>query len=114
MEEENDDEKPLVGVKLVCTTDFHHDRCILCQRYDKKFETRRIPFNPVGNGWYIENEKLFPSKGLKEFPADLLVLCGCKGRCRGRLFVNCYFLSALEWVRNYDWFKMNDICIINK
>ena len=90
MEEENDDEKPLVGVKLVCTTDFHHDRCILCQRYDKKFETRRIPFNPVGNGWYIENEKLFPSKGLKEFPADFIVLCGCKGRCRGR----CKCLAA--------------------
>ena len=108
MEEEKDDEKPLVGVKLVCTTDFHHDPCILRQRYDKKFETRRIPFNQVCN------EKLFPSKGLKEFPADLLVLCGCKGRCRGRLFVNCYFLSAPEWVRNYDWFEMNFIFIIDK
>ena len=42
-------------------------------------DENRVPFNPVGNGWYIENEKLFPSKGLKEFPADLLVLCGCKG-----------------------------------
>ena len=44
----------------------------------------RAPFNPAGCGWYIKNERLLPSKGVKEFSSDLLVLCGCNRKCRGR------------------------------
>ena len=47
-------------------------------------DNNRLPFNPINNGWYAESEKLYPVKGLKSFPIDLLVICGCKGKCRGK------------------------------
>ena len=53
-------------------------------------DNNRLPFNPINNGWYAESEKLYPVKGLKSFPIDLLVICGCKGKCRGKKVCRCW------------------------
>ena len=45
----------------------------------------RREFNPVNHGWFVAaNQKLYPVKGLKMLPEELLCICGCKGKCRGR------------------------------
>ena len=40
--------------------------------------------SPVHYGWYIDNDKLLPSKGMKKFNDELLVVCDCKGKCTRR------------------------------
>ena len=47
-------------------------------------EQNREPFNPINNGWFLEDEKLYPCKGLKKLPEELLGICGCKGKCKGK------------------------------
>ena len=47
-------------------------------------QPNRNPFNPINNGWFVENDVLYPCKGLKRLPEDLLGVCGCNGKCRGR------------------------------
>ena len=42
----------------------------------------KVVFND--NGWFKENDKLFATKGLKQFPTDLPAICGCKRRYRVR------------------------------
>ena len=46
--------------------------------------TNASVLNPSHYGWFIKNDKLLPCKGLKHFPEELVAVCGCKGKCKGR------------------------------
>ena len=39
---------------------------------------------PTDSGWYVDDEYLLPTEGLKLLPEDLISVCGCKGKCTGR------------------------------
>ena len=41
MEEESNNEKLASGVGLVCNTSFYHNRCIICQKSDKSYATKK-------------------------------------------------------------------------
>ena len=56
----------------------------LVRRASTLLDYNRVPFNPINKGWFLEDGKIYPSKGLKRLPAELLGICGCKGRCKGR------------------------------
>ena len=40
-EETGENTKTLTGVELICTTSFHHDRCVICQKSDNKHESKK-------------------------------------------------------------------------
>ena len=39
------------------------------------------PLEPLNYGWIIKSNYLLPVKKLKPLPNDIIVLCGCNGKC---------------------------------